>query len=170
MSSSQKQTIQCYELCYWTRLLRFLGGGVRGYSCIIILVIHVLLEIQPWKSFLSPQECMQGDVEAAADRQNMPRNPAQPNIFTTQSPSWVTPTCISFTYQLQKKTFSGFGGKQGLPAGEQKQLRTAHECWWHRAICQSQLSVFLCKEKLLTGGIQHLPNPVVSGTSFVSVS
>lgn len=51
------------------------------------------------------------------------------HLHHTQSPFWVTPTCISFISQPQKKTFSGFGGKQGLPAGEEKQLRTAHECW-----------------------------------------
>lgn len=30
-------------------------------------------------------------MEAAADRRNMPRNLAQPNILTTQRPFWVTP-------------------------------------------------------------------------------
>lgn len=30
--------------------------------------------------------------------------------------------------------------------------------------------MLLCKEQLLTGGIQHLPNPVVSRSSFVCTS
>lgn len=106
-----KETIQCHGACYRTRLLRLLGGGVKGYSCIAALLIRVLLEIEPCQPCLRPQECRQGDKEAAADRRNMPGSLAQLNILITQSPSWVTPMCISSIDRPQKKTLPRSGGK-----------------------------------------------------------
>lgn len=143
------------------------GGGVKGCSCITALLIHVLLQTEPDSHFSDPRNACRemwkqlqtgGTCGSSCRQEEHAKKPRSAQHLNH------TKIILGNTSVDGALSFISFRRKHWLDLGanssSEQHISAVH-------ICQSQLSALLCKEQLLTGGIQHLPNPVVSGSSFL---